>query len=212
MPLYHPKSLTSVKAYSHKPFNRTVVAAVFAVGYAVAVAYVVQTAGDPYLAALAQQAKLDSNISLWQSPPAEVAAVVVGSQPAAKPAREPQLDEDGFPILEDEEEEPEPEVELKEVKKKKIAGTGVVALSGNGTDDDDLNGTVTKPRPLPHEWLPSAGACLFAFLWATLHALFYLLCRWSVDFKARAFFAPSPSGRVVGDGSYLQLTHTVACI
>ena len=56
--------------------------------------------------------------------------------------------------------------------------------------DEDLE-KYRPQRPLPHEWLPSAGACVTAFLWATLNVLFYLMGRWSIDFRRRAFYSPT---------------------
>ena len=50
-------------------------------------------------------------------------------------------------------------------------------------------------RPLPSEWLPSAATCVGIFLLACSHALFYLMCRWSVDFRLRWLYAPAKSVR-----------------
>jgi hypothetical protein len=64
----------------------------------------------------------------------------------------------------------------------------------------ELEAIEKKERPLPHEWLPSAGACVGLFLLCTANALFYLMCRWSMNFRLRAFFAPSST---VEPGVYL---------
>jgi cation-transporting ATPase 13A1 len=64
----------------------------------------------------------------------------------------------------------------------------------------ELEAIEKKERPLPHEWLPSAGACVALFLLCTANALFYLMCRWSMNFRLRAFFTPSSS---VEPGVYL---------
>ena len=53
----------------------------------------------------------------------------------------------------------------------------------------------SSSRPLPSEWLPSAAACVGVFLLACSHALFYLMCRWSVDFRLRWLYAPATSVR-----------------
>jgi cation-transporting ATPase 13A1 len=44
---------------------------------------------------------------------------------------------------------------------------------------------------LPPAYLPSAWACLALFSTLTLHALFFLLCHWIVEFKALSLFAPA---------------------
>lgn len=48
-----------------------------------------------------------------------------------------------------------------------------------------------SPVSLPPWYLPSAWACLALFSTLTLHALFYLMCHWVVDFKAFMLYTPS---------------------
>lgn len=43
---------------------------------------------------------------------------------------------------------------------------------------------------LPSPYLPNAWACLFIFCCISIHALFHLLCHWSIEFKSRALFQP----------------------
>jgi len=72
-----------------------------------------------------------------------------------------------------------------------VGGAAANASNSNSTVDEELAAEEKKQRPLPHEWLPSAGACVCLFGLATLHALFYLMCRWSISFRLRTFYTPS---------------------
>ena len=62
-------------------------------------------------------------------------------------------------------------------------------INASAANASDTNSEVA--RPLPHEWLPSALACVCLFFAMTSHALFYLLCHWSVSFRAKVFFSPA---------------------
>lgn len=67
---------------------------------------------------------------------------------------------------------------------------GIVERSGRFSDIDWETG---EPRPLPNSWLPNAWACAALFGTITLHALFHLLCRWIVWFKAFTLFSAASS-------------------
>jgi cation-transporting ATPase 13A1 len=57
------------------------------------------------------------------------------------------------------------------------------------------------PMVLPPTYLPSAWSCLALFLTLTIHALFYLMGHWIVEFKAQTLY--SPAGKVDTDGHVL---------
>mmetsp|Transcript_3474 Transcript_3474/g.10969 ORF Transcript_3474/g.10969 Transcript_3474/m.10969 type:complete len:299 (-) Transcript_3474:65-961(-) len=62
MSIAHPKAnLASVTVKESLPFRRTALAAAFVVMHALTISYAISTAGVPYAAALAEQAKLDAN-------------------------------------------------------------------------------------------------------------------------------------------------------
>ena len=56
---------------------------------------------------------------------------------------------------------------------------------------------------LPPEYLPSAWACLALFVSLSLHALFFLLGHWIVQFKALTLFKPS---KKVDKGCFVLIT------
>ena len=202
----HAPTLAHVTAHEHRPLNRTLAAALFVVIYAMAGSYAVRTAGEPYAAALKEQERLDAlknatkaNATLAAadaSDTADLSAKAGGAPPTPKATPSPTppagsydpfddevlFDEDGF---------------VKRAEDEPAADTSAGAATNSTADDDEKD---PNERPLPHEWLPSAGACVALFLAATAHALFYLMLRWSIDFKVRVFFAPS---RRVVAGSYV---------
>ena len=202
----HAPTLAHVTAHEHRPLNRTLAAALFVVIYAMAGSYAVRTAGEPYAAALKEQELLDAlknerkanaTLAATTAPDtADLSAKAGGAPPTPKATPSPTppagsydpfddevlFDEDGF---------------VKRAEDEPVSDTSAGTATNSTADDDEKD---PNERPLPHEWLPSAGACVALFLAATAHALFYLMLRWSIDFKVRVFFAPS---RRVVAGSYI---------
>ncbi|CAK9047768.1 Endoplasmic reticulum transmembrane helix translocase (Complexed with DOR1 protein 1) (Endoplasmic reticulum P5A-ATPase) (Sensitivity to the P.farinosa killer toxin protein 1) [Durusdinium trenchii] len=71
--------------------------------------------------------------------------------------------------------------------------------------EDFLNGTKEEdkmPYELPSEWAPNPWASASLFGTLSLHAFFFLLCRWKVGFRAMVHFQPA---RQVRDGYYVQV-------
>jgi len=193
MGLLHPLALAQATAHRELPHRRTLLMAFFLVLYAVAAHYIYQTAGEPYQVALKEHERLEA----LQNETAAAAAVAAEQTPAAAAldpaaaaaaaAAAPNL---AFGDAEDEPAGPAP-------------GSPALVLVNATSADDGLNATelLRKERPLPHEWLPNAWVCVGTFLLCTAHALFYLMCHWSVDFKARTFFGPA---REAGAGCYIR--------
>ena len=194
MPLAHPKkNLQSVTLHRNLPVMRTIYAAIFALGHAMAVSYAISTAGEPYQAALAQAAKLDNatngtNATLNSTTDLFEAATPKAVEPVPEPPSQPAKATDGalatrWPVEDDD--------------------LDVPPLNDSTANSSlkSLNTTIEKKeRPLPHEWLPSALACALLFVSVISNSLFYLLCHWSVGWKARWLFAPASEPEV---GRYL---------
>ena len=180
--LAHPKAgLSQVTLHKSLTVQRTLYAALFVLGHAMAVSYCVQTAGEPYRAAVAQAAKMDNATNATGM---EGVGEIVGVEKITtkSPAAAPVASAEEWPVEDDDE----------------TATATVDPTSGNGSV---ANATVAKKeRPLPHEWLPSALACALLFASATLNCLFYLLTHWSVGFKASWFFSGQTEPKA---GSYL---------
>ena len=204
----HPKAaLQSVTVVENLPVRRSAIAALFVLLHAMAISYSVQTAGQPYLAALEQQAKLDNatnatQLNATESLLANATALDVEGEPAASatdtktPARAEAAAEakpaaaSGFGFGDEEWEEDD------------VGGAGGATVL-NTTDNATLPAfnETKKERPLPHEWLPSALACALLFLSVTANVFFYLMCHWSTAFKVRALFAPTGTPAV---GKFLR--------
>lgn len=202
----HPK-LLGVTIHDSQPTRRTAIAAIFALGYALSIGYCISTAGEPYQAALIEQAKLDnktnssntSTLAIEPGSPLEHAAEPAPDIPTpATPSPSPPVDGGFGDEDNDWPEDWDSDEFVAADGSAKPSGSGAAVLKpveSNGTNSTNgtngTNSTGPKPRPLPHEWLPSALACALLFLHCTLHALFYLMCHWSVDFKTRMLFAPA---------------------
>ena len=218
--LAHPKStLQSVTMHDALPARRTAIAALFVACHALAVSYAVSTAGQPYLAALAQQAKLDNLTNSSGNATAAVdmdtASLAFGfastepeppSQPPAVTAAKKPASTSGSSggSFGDEAWDDSWDDDIEFGAAGGAAPTGAapsVTVEGGGANASSSGNTTKTERPLPHEWLPSALACALLFLSVTANCLFYLLCHWSTSFKARALFAPSTSLAV---GKYLH--------
>lgn len=71
--------------------------------------------------------------------------------------------------------------------------------------EDFLNGTKEEdkmPYELPSEWAPNPWASASLFGTISLHAFFFLLCRWKVGFRATVHFQDA---RQVREGYYVQV-------
>ena len=121
-------------------------------------------------------------------------------------AEEMTIDEDGNVMMgaaggaeaaaaEDEDEEEEEEEEEDEV-------SGWQEAEFVDHDEDDSMVEDEDARPLPSDYLPSAFSCCLLLLSGSLHALFYLMCHWSVDFKASALFTDCETA---DEGVYVQI-------
>lgn len=64
-----------------------------------------------------------------------------------------------------------------------------VALE-SGQQEDKKDELKIDEESLPSPYLPSAWACALIFLTISLHALFHLMCHWSINFKAAVLYHP----------------------
>ena len=188
--LRHPRTLASVALYQHQPHRQTGVASLFVIGYSIAAYFAYTTAGQPLAAALAEQVRLEALSNATANGTASAgldgAGVTLAGVGAAIPAtpKTPSPSPPSGPKGFDWDDEATEEDELAGLR---AADAALDAANGTAS-----NGTSTKKeRPLPSEWLPSAAVCVGIFLLACSHALFYLMCRWSVDFRLRQLYAPA---------------------
>jgi hypothetical protein len=193
--LRHPRSLASVALYQHQPHRQTGVASLFVIGYSIAAYFAYTTAGLPLAAALAEQVRLEalSNATANGTATAGLdgAGATLPGVGATIPAtlKPPPPPPPPKPAGFEWDDEAEEDGELAGLRAADAALDAANGTSANGTS---ANGTSTKKeRPLPSEWLPSAAVCVGIFLLACSHALFYLMCRWSVDFRLRQLYAPA---------------------
>lgn len=175
--LLHPKTLDSATGHRERPIRRQLASAVFIVLYAIAAQSAYRTAGEPYRVAVAQRERLDAleqakaNASLPEES-ASAAAAVGEAMPTVTTSVLQFGDALDAPVADAD-----------------LAGTGALNASTNSSGNEtDAVALLKAERPLPHEWLPNAWVCVGIFLLCTSHALFYLMCHWSVDFKVRVFF------------------------
>eukprot|EP00966_Prymnesium_polylepis_P140444 3244210-Prymnesium_polylepis.1 len=79
----HPKWLQGVSVYDNQPVRRSLVAGVFALGYALSIGYCISTAGEPYAAAVLERDRMDnltngSNATVNASEPSAGSAAAEG--------------------------------------------------------------------------------------------------------------------------------------
>eukprot|EP00756_Hemistasia_phaeocysticola_P025021 Hpha_TRINITY_DN15984_c2_g6::TRINITY_DN15984_c2_g6_i1::g.72856::m.72856/K14950/ATP13A1, SPF1; manganese-transporting P-type ATPase len=89
--------------------------------------------------------------------------------------------------------------EQQELKQKKSEDKPEKVPEKAPTDEEDEEDPM-PPRPLPSQYLPSAGAVALLFSVVCLHILFHLVCHWQVWFRAKALFMPAAS---IQDGVYI---------
>ena len=159
--LYEP-TLQKVTLHAPQPARRVFYAAIFGLLWAMAIGLAVQTAGQPYAAAVIENARLDALANATNA----TNATASSKSPPAVASTDPFDDEQ---VLSE------------------LAAADINASAANASDTNSTKSS----RPLPHEWLPSALACVCLFFAMTSHALFYLLCHWSVSFRAKVFFSPA---------------------
>jgi len=70
----------------------------------------------------------------------------------------------------------------------------------SGEKDKDLE---IDEESLPSPYMPDAWACAFIFLNLTVHALFHLMCVWSIAFKANFLYSPTST---INTGSFVRVT------
>ena len=204
----HPKSnLQSVTLHRSLTAQRTFYAGTFALMHALAISYCISTAGQPYQAALAQAAKLDGNrTNATNATNATLPSLVASddteelkkAEPSKAAPAEKAAPAKGGGSFGDEEWPVEDDDEMIDASAGTSSARAILANTSNASTGNTTE--VKKERPLPHEWLPSALACALLFLSVTANALFYLLCHWSVGFKASWLFAPEGEPRA---GAYL---------
>jgi cation-transporting ATPase 13A1 len=201
MDVQHPPSLKRVTIHKAAPNRKLVLTAVFVVLYAYVGNFVYQTAGEPRAEALRQQAELEATGAVAP----KLSAV---SQRRKSAALEEELmrqagfgdtaEADEFAELSAEEKASqlqekaekkarEAVARLEEAKKKKEHDGGGAAAAGEKTGGDPLDPD-SDEKPLPPAYLPNAWALAALMGTLTAHALFWLLCRWLVWFKAAALF------------------------
>jgi len=159
--LYEP-TLQKVTLHAPQPARRVFYASIFGLLWAAAIGLAVQTAGQPYAAAVIENARLDALANATNA----TNATASSKSPPAVASTDPFDDEQ---VLSE------------------LAAADINASAANASDTNSTKSS----RPLPHEWLPSALACVCLFFAMTSHALFYLLCHWSVSFRAKVFFSPA---------------------
>ncbi|KAJ1633267.1 hypothetical protein T492DRAFT_550576 [Pavlovales sp. CCMP2436] len=175
MGLIYPKSLDRASGHHELPVRRQLAMALFVVLYGIAAQYAYSTAGEPYRVALTERERLDVLEQAKSNATAAFEAVAALAEPAVA-AQAPSLqfgetsgDMDALlsaaPVL-----------------------NATLTNATLPTEAEAIAAMIKAERPLPHEWLPNAWVCVGCFLLATFHALFYLMCHWSVDFKVRVFF------------------------
>ena len=162
-----PGPLRTDLAEGHAPRStagarRVFYASIFGLLWAAAIGLAVQTAGQPYAAAVIENARLDALANATNA----TNATASSKSPPAVASTDPFDDEQ---VLSE------------------LAAADINASAANASDSNSTKSS----RPLPHEWLPSALACVCLFFAMTSHALFYLLCHWSVSFRAKVFFSPA---------------------
>ena len=193
--LRHPRSLASVALYQHQPHRQTGVASLFVIGYSIAAYFAYTTAGLPLAAALAEQVRLEALSNATANGTAN------GTAPAGLDSAGATLPGVGAAIpatpktLSPSPPSPKPEGfewDDEAAEDGELAGLRAADAALDAANGTASNGTSTKKeRPLPSEWLPSAAVCVGIFLLACSHALFYLMCRWSIDFRLRQLYAPA---------------------
>ncbi|KAL1529584.1 hypothetical protein AB1Y20_000527 [Prymnesium parvum] len=191
----HPKWLKEVTIHENQPARRALLAALFMLGYALAIGYCISTAGEPYAAAVLERARLDNasnatNATNATSASSALPAAVEAALHVPPNAALPTAGDGGFG---DEDWGLDDEFGRDGTATQPPAAPPPLGNSSNST-------FTPTPRPLPHEWLPNALACALLFLHTTVHALFYLMCHWSVDFKKRALFSVA---KTLQPGCYL---------
>ena len=161
-PILYEPTLQKVTLHAPQPARRIFYASIFGLLWAAAIGLAVQTAGQPYAAAVIENARLDALANATNA----TNATASSKSPPAVASTDPFDDEQ---VLSE------------------LAAADINASAANASDTNSTKSS----RPLPHEWLPSALACVCLFFAMTSHALFYLLCHWSVSFRAKVFFSPA---------------------
>jgi cation-transporting ATPase 13A1 len=203
MEIHHPPSIQRAKVYKPASSRRVVLLAIVSVLYAVVGNFVYSTAGEPYRLAQAEfEALKAKHPKLW-------APSTLASNTAAKAARSIggtvsnrlSLFDD---FEDDDQEADEDEVAMRQAKAKAdaaaaaevaeaeaAAAAAAAAKNSDEHDEDDFDMMdFEEAASMPPTFLPNAWVAAALFLLLTGHALFHLMCHWSVDFRAMALFAP----------------------
>lgn len=203
MRLQHQKNIDKVQVLRLAPQRRQLFFAVVFVLYAVVGSWVYSTVGEPYATAILEAEKLDKEKELSTHEKAiEEGGVTVAS----------------FSDFDDEDEEDDEaagDIVKQAMKARDNRGKAKSkkAKSENETNFedmefdpmfDDIDDMEGRRRPLPSKYTPNAWAGATLFLLLSLHALFHLLCRWFVWFRAAAHFEPAVG--TIRPGMFIAVT------
>jgi len=194
MDIQHPESIERVRVYDVAPFRRMVLGAFCALVYAAILPQVYQTMGQPRETAIAQLEEIEARKPVDSGP----ARVWVGGKLVNDAMLEDQVIGDEHELFGDSASSSSPSAdgsvsgEGADDWRKAFEGTEIGSVEKELTDEEG--------RPLPSRYLPSAVSCAAIFFAVTLTALFFLLCRWLVWFKALTLFAPATE---IKEGSFV---------
>ena len=203
MHLQHPKSIDSVRIYAPSPAKRYGLMTLAFVAYAASLTACYRTAGVPYAKALEEGKALDDQDHARLAQKAAQHSAKLQRQKAQKLVElivDQQID-DADNKTKANSERKKAEKALKDAALLAEHTMASIKRSENKTDLElaiEIFGEDYVPEPekeddrsLPSKRLPSAAACLFLFLVLTFHALYHLMCRWVVPFKAYTLFTAS---------------------
>jgi cation-transporting ATPase 13A1 len=180
MELLHPPSVRRSVAYKPASSRRLLLVGLVSVLYAVAGYFFFTTMGDPYRLAVEEFETLKAkHPEVWgPSSVAEKKAVKAAKRIGGKVSSRQSLFAD-FDEEEDEEDEEVDEDFIQDEEKEEDE-------EGGNFDPLDYEETPSMPAT----FLPNAWVAAVTFLLCTGHALFHLMCHWSVNFRAKVLFEP----------------------
>uniref|UniRef100_A0A7S1J4X1 P-type ATPase A domain-containing protein n=1 Tax=Eutreptiella gymnastica TaxID=73025 RepID=A0A7S1J4X1_9EUGL len=215
MDVRHPPALARATIHVKAPMQRMILMTILVLVYSVVFKYVYDTAGDPYRMALEEIERIKlrkSNATLAEGDDGVVTTTTVRhvdhtyEEEDLMPSDDFDDDFDHAPKatqavpIDEEALEEEPEFEAEDEDEDEEAAptldpvpTAKHANGTNGTNGTNTTGDDEAEPPLPHAWLPSAGAAVALFATLTCHALFHLMCHWVLAFKAATLYKKANS-------------------
>jgi len=198
MELCHPPSVRRAAAYKPASTRRIVLLGIVSVLYAIVGHFVYTTIGDPYRIAVAEFEVLKQKHPELYGPSsiatsnAEKAARRIGGKVNTRQRLFDEFEDDEEDDNDDDDDDDHEYDELE---------TGEAADANATEEEDDFDPLDLEETPsMPPTFLPNAWAAAALFALVTSHALFHLMCHWSVDFKAMALFQPLSSKSEMAPG------------